>query len=115
LAWRDSNHHGVLPLYWNWKGDDKASRSIIPPLLAYSEKKESETRTHALMGMVNYKTDQDGNTFEFQPFVKTRSGKVSHFSIFWRLFEYHKDESETFYRIFFLPHKFAQEESGTKL
>jgi hypothetical protein len=111
LAWRDSNHHGVLPLYWNWRGTDKASRSIIPPLLAYSESTGDNHSTHALLGMVNYKADQAGTTFEFQPFIKTRSGKVSHFSIFWRLFEYHKNESESFYRMLFLPHKFAREES----
>jgi hypothetical protein len=111
LAWRDSRHQGLLPLYWKWKGDDQSTRSIIPPLLAYSESSGETSRTRALLGMINYTRDPNGNTFELQPLIKTRSGKVEHFSILWRLFESHKDATESYYRFLFLPHKFGRTET----
>jgi hypothetical protein len=111
LAWRDSRHQGILPLYWKWKGDDQSTRSIIPPLLAYSESSGETSRTRALLGMINYTRDPNGNTFELQPLIKTRSGKVAHFSILWRLFESHQDSNESYYRFLFLPHKFGRTET----
>ncbi len=90
---------------------DQSNRSIIPPLLAYSESTGETRRTRALLGMINYMRDPNGNTFELQPLVKTRSGKVAHVSILWRLFERHQDANESYYRFLFLPHKFGRTET----
>jgi hypothetical protein len=105
LAWHWKDSQGLLPVYWNWKGRDQASRTIIPPLLAWSETTADSRQFHAVLGMINSSRDRTGRTFEFQPFVKTRSGETSHFSIFWRLFEYHRDPEESFYRVLFIPAK----------
>ena len=65
LAWKRDDRHGVLPLYWSWTGQDQAHRSIIPPLLGWTETKVEEKQTRALLGMINYTKNQDGHTFEF--------------------------------------------------
>jgi hypothetical protein len=111
LAWNNPASDGFLPLYWSWKGDDKKTDcSVIPLMLAYSEKAGDTKETHALLGMINYSANPDGYTVEFQPIFKARGGKVSHFSLFWRLFEKHQDDKESFYRFLFLPHKFGRKE-----
>ena len=52
--------------------------------------------------------DPDGYEFESQPLLDVAGGKVGHFSLLWRLFEYHRDPQESYWLCLFLPLKFGR-------
>ena len=119
LAWNLDGHKGVGPVFW---GKDSRGESYlnvfplwirhdrttwIPPLLGWMNR-PAEGGVDFKLGLrlLRWAKDAQGYTFELQPLLDVSGGDVRHFSLVWRLFEYHRDADERYWRALFLPHKF---------
>ena len=120
LAWNRKGHKGVGPVWW---GDDyfrvfpaywRTGEDVwIPPLLARYTKEKDSREFRAFVRLLRWAEDRDGWSFELQPLLDVAKGRVSHFSLFWRLLERHRDEDESYWRFLFLPHKFGHRKNGS--
>ena len=105
-VWWGKDFLNVLPLWFK-----RGRTTWIPPLLGWrTPLEDGGFDFRAFIRIFRWKSDNDGYRLELQPVLDVGGGKVSHFSLFWRLFEYHRDEKESYWRAFFLPKKFGRKE-----
>jgi hypothetical protein len=118
-VWWGKDYFHVIPLSWSW--DDRwlliplwyhKDRTTWLPLLLGNTRPgpEGGREFNALLRLLHFETNPSGTSFELLPLLDVSGGREKHFSLLWRLFEYHSDESERYMRFLFMPWKLWHKE-----
>jgi hypothetical protein len=93
------NYNHVVPVLWNWKGDDGVHRTLFaPPVFVRTEEADGTVTTSLPWPLISARSGPALDCslgMELRPFVAQQAGDQYEFNFLWRLFSVLSDEEET--------------------